>query len=87
LLLFLSIESDEEQTFSLEQVPDSFKVKSFSVKFTDHDSIVIDGNANFSSQASIEGWSGDGSPGDPYNISYLSISGNINIATLILIFQ
>lgn len=34
-----------------------------------HAKILIDGNADFASQASSQGWSGDGSPGTPYVIS------------------
>ena len=60
----------------------SLNKKISSVQLEDHDSIVIDGNADFSSQASAEGWSGDGSPGDPYNISYFSITGYIKISNV-----
>ncbi|MFW9911989.1 MAG: right-handed parallel beta-helix repeat-containing protein [Candidatus Thorarchaeota archaeon] len=38
-----------------------------------HDLIVIDGDANFSSTASAEGWLGDGSSGNPYIINSLTI--------------
>jgi len=40
---------------------------------TPHDSIVIDGDADFSATALLEGWPGDGSPGNPYIIDGLDI--------------
>jgi parallel beta-helix repeat protein len=40
---------------------------------TPHDPIVIDGDANFSATALLEGWPGDGSPGNPYIIDGLDI--------------
>ncbi|MGY5881883.1 MAG: NosD domain-containing protein, partial [Candidatus Thorarchaeota archaeon] len=38
-----------------------------------HGPIVIDGDADFASQALSEGWPGDGSSGDPYTIQYYGI--------------
>ncbi len=40
---------------------------------TPHAPIVIDGDANFSAKALLEGWSGDGSPENPYIIDGLDI--------------
>ena len=42
--------------------------------YTDHAPISIDGNSDFLGQASIEGWSGDGSPESPFIISGYRIS-------------
>ncbi len=42
--------------------------------YTLHDPIHIDGNADFLSQTSSEGWQGDGSPGNPIIITGYSIS-------------
>jgi len=39
------------------------------VSSTTHAPISIDGNLDFSTQATAESWSGDGSPGDPYIIA------------------
>lgn len=49
---------------------ESYKVSAY----TDHSPILIDGNADFLSQASLEGWPGDGTPGNPVNISNYRIS-------------
>ncbi len=43
--------------------------------YTPHTPIMIDGNGNFSTQASTEGWLGDGSEGNPYVIDGLNIMG------------
>jgi hypothetical protein len=40
---------------------------------TPHGAITIDGDANFSDTALIEGWPGDGSPENPYIIDGLDI--------------
>jgi parallel beta-helix repeat protein len=40
-------------------------------KLIPHNAITIDGDANFSAKALLEGWSGDGSPGNPYVIEGL----------------
>ena len=40
---------------------------------TPHSPIVIDGDLNFSDTALAEGWTGDGSPGDPFIIDGLDI--------------
>ena len=42
--------------------------------YTEHDPITISSNSEFEDMAILEGWSGDGSPGDPYVIEDLSIS-------------
>ncbi len=41
--------------------------------YTPHSPIYIDGNADFATQASNEGWAGDGSPGNPYIIENYDI--------------
>jgi parallel beta-helix repeat protein len=41
--------------------------------FVPHDPIVINGDANFSGTALVEGWTGDGSSGSPYIIENLEI--------------
>ena len=42
--------------------------------YTPHNPIYIDGNADFASQASAEGWPGDGSAGNPYIIEGYDIN-------------
>lgn len=37
-------------------------------EYTAHDPIFINGDANFTAQAALEGWSGDGTEGNPYII-------------------
>ncbi len=43
--------------------------------YTSHGVITIDGDAQFADTATLEGWSGDGSLGNPYVISSLDING------------
>jgi parallel beta-helix repeat protein len=45
---------------------------------TPHDPITIDGDANFSDTALLEGWPGDGSPENPFIISGLDIRSEAN---------
>jgi parallel beta-helix repeat protein len=47
--------------------------KRINVVSTPHDAIWIDGDANFSDTALLEGWPGDGSPEDPFIIDGLEI--------------
>ncbi len=50
-----------------------------------HAPIYINGNSEFYSQATLEGWPGDGSPSNPYVIEYLDITGNVPSSGLIVI--
>jgi|GEM_PF-1383821 len=43
-------------------------------KYTSHEPIYIDGNEDFASQASSEGWAGDGTEGNPYVIENYDIN-------------
>ncbi|MHA2302672.1 MAG: hypothetical protein ACXACD_17130, partial [Candidatus Thorarchaeota archaeon] len=43
------------------------------LQLTPHSNITIDGDANFSATALLEGWPGDGSPENPYIIDGLDI--------------
>jgi parallel beta-helix repeat protein len=45
------------------------------LQLTSHAPIEIDGDADFSATALLEGWPGDGSPENPYIIDRLNISG------------
>ncbi|MDI6916193.1 MAG: right-handed parallel beta-helix repeat-containing protein, partial [Thermoplasmatales archaeon] len=45
-----------------------------SKSLTSHDPICIDGNSNFASQASSEGWAGDGTINNPYIIENYDIN-------------
>jgi parallel beta-helix repeat protein len=49
------------------------KVALAHLAFVPHDPIVINGDANFSDTALVEGWTGDGSSGSPYIIENLEI--------------
>jgi len=46
------------------------------IKGTAHDPIHINGNSDFASQASANGWLGDGTQGNPYIIASYEIDGN-----------
>ena len=46
------------------------------IKGTAHDPIHINGNSDFASQASANGWPGDGTEGNPYIIEGYDIDGN-----------
>ncbi|MHA1450595.1 MAG: hypothetical protein ACTSP4_14390 [Candidatus Hodarchaeales archaeon] len=48
-------------------------LQTMKINTVEHDNIYIDGNADFLSQASEEGWSGSGNPGDPIIITGLKI--------------
>ena len=62
------------------------KVKS-AVQEEGHDSIYIDGNANFSLTATQEGWEGNGTQSNPYIIDGLNITGSSTNNDLISIFN
>ncbi|MHA1995995.1 MAG: NosD domain-containing protein [Candidatus Hodarchaeales archaeon] len=49
-------------------------LKVCSAQYTDHNPIMINGNDDFSTQATAEGWSGDGTLSTPYIIEELAIS-------------
>jgi len=53
---------------SVPDTPDMVPTSSRTVVLTPHDPIVIDGDSDFASQASSQGWPGDGSVEDPYVI-------------------
>jgi len=55
------INNDEVQKQPLEETNSSFTdERMFNIQLTEHEPITIDGNADFASQATNEGWSGDG---------------------------
>lgn len=56
------------------EVKFSGRLVRFSVKATPHDPISIDGNDDFVAQASNEGWTGDGTVGNPYIIEGYDIN-------------
>ncbi len=60
-------------TFALDSGGSEPEKTSRLVAGTPHVPIVIDGDANFSDTASVEGWSGDGSLANPYIIEGLDI--------------
>jgi len=64
------VSTDEPQSMIVDS--ELFKVPNY-IAGTPHAPIFIDGDANFSDTASAEGWSGNGSEGDPYIIDGLTI--------------
>ncbi len=55
--------------------PNSSSITPSTMSYTPHHPVLIEGNADFHTQASVEGWSGIGTVDKPYIISGLKISG------------
>jgi parallel beta-helix repeat protein len=52
------------------------RIENVQAPYISHDPIRINSNGEFASMAGLEGWTGDGSPGNPYIIEGYDINGS-----------
>lgn len=74
-LSFLQMDNASKESVNEEFfIASSSQKISFSLQYKEHNNITIDGNSEFAQKATEEGWSGDGTPSNPYLINGLNIT-------------
>jgi parallel beta-helix repeat protein len=68
-ILLATVVVGSHSMMSVEGQVELTKMNTLAQTYTNHDPIVVDGNADLLAQAVVETWSGDGTENDPVNIS------------------